>query len=216
MIQTMISSLVTLLVTVGPLEAMAIFAGLTATRTPHERRRMAGRSTLIATIVLMLFAFGGLRLLDLLHISLPAFRLAGGLLLLLVAIDLMFAHPTGLTSITSEEAQEATQRDIAVFPIAIPLIAGPGAMTAVVLLMTETQTIADATAVILSLVIVMGVTLVVLLLASRLMRLLGVTGINVIARVSGIILAALAMQLMMDGIRQSGLLGAAVAASTGT
>jgi multiple antibiotic resistance protein len=200
---------VMLLVTVGPLEAAAIFAALAPNRTSAERARMAVRAVLVAGAVLLVFAFGGMRLLDLLHITLPAFRLAGGFLLLLVAVDLMFVHPSGLTSITSAEAAEAERRDIAVFPLAIPLIAGPGSMAAIVLLMSQNTGLAASALVVATLVGVLLLTLVALMLAGPLTRVFGVTGINVVARVSGVILAALAMQLMMDGLRESHLFGSA-------
>lgn len=203
MLQASISAFVMLVATIGPLEAAAIFTVLAGARPPAERQALALRATGIATIVLLAFAFGGVHLLAVLHISMPAFRLAGGLLLLLVAIDLMFAHPTGLTSITSAEAEEAGQRDIAVFPLAIPLIAGPGSMAAAVLLVAEAEGLAQQGAVVLTLVAVLALTLGALLLAGGISRLLGVTGVKVIARVSGILLAALAMQLIIDGVRES-------------
>jgi multiple antibiotic resistance protein len=206
MLQTGLSSFVMLLVTVGPLEAAAIFAGLTAAAADRDRRRMAIRAVCVAGAVLLVFAFGGARLLAVLHISMPAFRLAGGLLLLLVAIDLMFVHPSGLTSITPAEAEEAVHREIDLFPMAIPLIAGPGSMAAIVLLMTESRDLAQMAATTAALVCVLGLTAACLLLAIPVTRLLGVTGVNVAARVSGMVLAALAMQLMIDGVRQSGLL----------
>lgn len=206
MLQTAISAAVMLFVTVGPLEAAAIFAGLTAERSGPERRAMALRAVGVAAAVLVVFAFGGLRLFDLMHIGLPAFRLAGGLLLLLVAVDLMFVHPTGLTSITSAEAVEAQGRDIAVFPLAIPLLAGPGSMASIVLLMSQAPGPAEAAVVVAALAVVMAATLAALLLAAPLVRILGVTGVNVFERVSGIVLAALAMQLMIDGLMQSGLI----------
>jgi multiple antibiotic resistance protein len=143
-------------------------------------------------------------------IGMPAFRLAGGLLLLLVAIDLMFAHPTGLTSITSAEAAEAEKPggpDVAVFPLAIPLIAGPGSMTAIVLLMSESPSLPDQVVVTLMLALVLALTFGALMLSAPLTRVLGVTGVKVVARVSGVVLAALAMQLVLDGLSTSGLFG---------
>jgi multiple antibiotic resistance protein len=208
MLQTAISGFVMLMVTVGPLDAAALFAVLAAGRPAAERRAIAVRAILIATVVLTVFAVGGAGLLALLHISMPAFRLAGGLLLLLVAIDLMFVHPTGLTSITTaeaEEAGEASRRDLAVFPLAVPLIAGPGSIAATVLLMAGSRGPAEAAVVVATLIAVMGLTLLALLLSGPAVRLLGVTGTNVVARVSGIVLAALAMQLMLDGVRDAAL-----------
>jgi multiple antibiotic resistance protein len=212
MLDHALSALVLLFVTIGPLETAFIFAGLTAGAPREVRRRIAVRAVTVATVVLAVFAVGGAGLLALLGIGMPAFRLAGGLLLLLAAVDLMFAHPTGLTSITTAEAREAEGRDIAVFPLAIPLMAGPGAITAMVLLVGEApSSVANSVVVLAALLAVMGVTYVVLALADRVTGFFGLTGVNVVARVSGIVLAALAMQLMLDGLRQSGLFGAAPA-----
>src|SRR4051794_20161943 len=120
------SSFVTLLVTIGPVETAAVFASLTAGVHREQRRSLALRSVMIAGLVLLLFAVGGALVLSLLHISLPAFRVAGGLLLLLQALTLTFSNP-GLSSINETERREAQQPgDIAVFPLAFPLIAGPG------------------------------------------------------------------------------------------
>src|SRR3954469_17061608 len=136
MAKLVLSSFVMLAVTVGPLSAAVVFVGLTAGATDAERRSIAIRGVSIATVVLVLFALGGGRFLDLLQVSTAAFQLAGGLLLTLAAIDLILSRPSGLSSITPAESREArVTPDIAVFPLAIPLIAGPGAMTAVVLLM---------------------------------------------------------------------------------
>jgi multiple antibiotic resistance protein len=209
MLDQALSALVLLFVTIGPLETAFIFAGLTAGAPREVRRRIAVRAVTIATVVLALFAVGGAGLLALLDIGMPAFRLAGGLLLVLVAIDLMFAHPTGLTSITTAEAQEAEGRDIAVFPLAIPLMAGPGSITAMVLLVGDAPySLPNAVVVLAALVVVMAATYAILALADRVTGFFGLTGVNVVARVSGIVLAALAMQLMLDGLRESGLFAA--------
>lgn len=201
-----VPALVTLLVTVGPLDTAALFAVLTARVSVPERRRIAVRAVAIATVVLAGFAVGGAALFKLLGIGMPAFRLAGGFLLLLVSVDLVFAKPTGLSSITTAEAREAEEpHDITVFPLAIPLIAGPGSLTALVLLMGPPPW-AHSTdiAVLAALAVVMAATLVSLLLAGQLVRVLRLTGVNVVARVSGVVLAALAMQFMLDGLHLSG------------
>lgn len=164
---------------------------------------MALRASVIGFLILLAFGLGGNRLLTALQIGLPAFRAAGGVLLLGLARDLLFAKPSGLSSITpGEEAEAAGQAEIAVFPLAIPLIAGPGSMTAVVLLTGQAQTATQLIVVLLALLAIMALTFGAMLAAERLFRLLGRTGVNVIARVSGILLAALAMQFLS----QSGLL----------
>jgi multiple antibiotic resistance protein len=141
-------------------------------------------------------------------VGLPAFRTAGGVLLLMTSAEMLLRSHTGLTSITPPEEMEAKQQpDIAVFPLAIPLIAGPGSMTAIVLLMGRAHThLADGMvllALLLNIVLAFGA----MLLSQGLMRVLGLTGANVVARVSGILLAALAMQFIFDGLTSSRVFG---------
>jgi multiple antibiotic resistance protein len=140
-------------------------------------------------------------------ISLPALRTAGGILLLLISVDMVFARPSGATSTTDEEENEAaTREDIAVFPLATPLIAGPGAMGATILLLADAQgDFARQAMVVVALLAILLVTLICLVLASQLTRILGLTGLHVIGRVFGVLLAALAVQFIFDGILDSGL-----------
>jgi multiple antibiotic resistance protein len=211
MLETAVIAAATFFATIGPLDVAAMFAVMTGEYTPKERRRTAIRGTVIATVILLVFALLGERMLAGLGISLPALRIAGGILLLLIGIEMVFAMTSGARSTTDEEEIEAaTRQDIAVFPLATPLIAGPGAMGAAILLM------ADASgewllqvAVIGALLAMLLLTLLGMLLASQLQRLLGVTGMQVISRVFGVLLSALAVQFILDGIAQSGLLGAA-------
>ncbi|QFU16889.1 MarC family protein [Microvirga thermotolerans] len=208
--ETAVSAFVLLFVTIGPVETAAVFGVLTAGTHRPERRRLAWQAVVIAGLVLLLFALVGNRLLDFLHVSLAAFRIAGGVLLLLLAVDLVFAHPTGLSSITPSEEHEAQRPgDIAVFPLAIPLIAGPGSMTAIVLLMGQATTDLARATVLATLVACLGATYVALVLVDPLGRLLGVTGTNVVARISGILLAAVAVQFVLDGVREANLFGSA-------
>ena len=197
--------LVTLLVTVGPIEVAAMFLALTAGRAGVERMRLAWRASVIAFLILLAFGLGGGRLLAALRVGLPAFQAAGGVLLLGVARDQLFAQHSGLSSITSnEQAEAASLPDIAVFPLAIPLIAGPGSMTAMVLLAGSRPLQAETAIALGALVVVMAITLAAMVVADRLVRLLGQTGANVVARVSGVLLAALAMQFLFDGLAGSG------------
>jgi multiple antibiotic resistance protein len=199
------SSLTTLFVAIGPVEVASMFLALTAGRSTANRRNLAILSATTALGVLLAFALGGIQLLSLIGVGLPAFRTAGGVLLLMVAADLLLAQHSAISSITSTEEHEAKihKTDIAIFPLAIPLTAGPGSMTAMVLLMGKTHTIPDSAIVIAALVVMIGITFLSMLLSDRLMRVLGVTGANVIARVSGIFLAALAMQFIFDGLSAS-------------
>ncbi len=206
--ETAIVSLATFFATIGPLDVAAVFAAMTAEATPQSRRSMAIRGILIATIILVAFGLVGGPLLVGLGISMAALKTAGGILLLLIAIDMVFARSSGEISTTHEEDKEAeSKQDIAVFPLATPLIAGPGAMGAVILLMAnaESNIFLQAT-VFISLLIILLFTLVTLLVASNIQDLLGATGMHVISRVFGVLLLALAVQFIFDGIKQSGLL----------
>jgi len=194
---------VTLLVTIDPLGVAPMFAGLTAGQSSAERRRIAVRAVAIAAGVLLGFALGGEILLGALGIELAAFRIAGGVLLLLLSIDMVMVRHSGLRTTTeSEEAESGQRADISVFPLAIPLTAGPGAMTSVLLLMSEARGEPARQA------LVLGELGLVLLLAfgcflgaGRLMKVLGITGVNVVTRVSGLLLSALAIQFGIDGVR---------------
>lgn len=208
MIETAGVALATFFATIGPLDISAFFAALTVGQSPKVRLVMAARGTLIATIILLSFALFGEVLLDALGISLAALRTAGGILLLLIGIEMVFARTSGATSATEDEAREAeTRRDISVFPLATPLIAGPGAIGASILLMAHTE--GDTTMqliVCLSLLAVLLFTFACLMAASQLHKLLGKTGTHVINRVFGVLLSALAVQFIFDGIAESGLL----------
>jgi multiple antibiotic resistance protein len=209
MLETALVALTTFFATIGPIDVAMIFATITPENTRAERRAMAVKGVLIATVLMMAIAVVGELLLARLGISLPAFRTAGGILLLLIGINLVFARTTGGTSTTPDETAEATQKaDVSVFPLATPLIAGPGAMGAAVLLMAGAEGDLSRQAVVLgALAAILLLTLVMLLLAGEISRLLGVTGLNVISRVVGVLLSALAVQFIFDGIRNSGLVG---------
>ena len=208
MFETYILALTTFFATIGPIDISIVYAGLTSKATPAEKKKMAFKAVFIATGLLLLFALLGEQLLVSLGITLPALRTAGGILLLLIAIDMVFARDSGGTSATADEVEEAESRqDISVFPVATPLIAGPGAMGAVILLMSNSAGhIEQQSMVVLGLLTVLVLTLVLLLVATQVHKVLGVTGLHVITRVFGVILAALSVQFMFDGIKQSGLL----------
>jgi multiple antibiotic resistance protein len=202
------SAIVMLLVTIGPLETAAIFGVLTAAARRPERRRLAFRSVVIAGGVLVVFAIGGMKFLGLLQVGMPAFEVAAGILLLLQSIELIFGHPAGLSTLTKSEEREAQRSDeIAVFPLAIPLIAGPASITATMLLMGQAGTDPVRVVVLfLMLLLALALTYAALILVDPLGRALGVIGTNVIARITGILLAALAVQFIFAGIGESHLL----------
>ncbi|MGI9319360.1 MAG: MarC family protein [bacterium] len=207
MIETAGLALATFFATIGPLDIAAMFAALTANQTDQQKRAMAIRGTLIGAIILITFALVGESLLARLGISLAALRAAGGILLLLIGIDMVFARSSGSTSTTEDEEKEAISKtDISVFPLATPLIAGPGAMGAAILLMADQEgDVTGQLVIIASLSTVLLLTFIALLLAGKIQRILGVTGMHVITRVMGVLLSALAVQFIFDGIKQSGL-----------
>lgn len=206
--ETAAIALTTFFATISPLNVAAVFATLTANASSSYKRAMAVRGTLIASGILVLFAMVGETLLTSLGISLAALRTSGGILLLLISIEMVFVRTSGGTSTTDDEDQEAVgKQDISVFPLATPMIAGPGTMGAAILLMANTQSdITMQAIVITSLLVVMLSTFIALLLASQTQKVLGVTGMKVISRVMGVLLSALAVQFIFDGVKQSGLL----------
>lgn len=202
-------ALTTFFATIGPLDVAAMFAALTAGESTEHKRSMAVRGTITATVILVAFALAGEVVLESLGISLAALRAAGGILLLLIGIEMVFARSSGGVSTTEEEEREAaSKKDISVFPLATPLIAGPGAMGASILLMANQEgDVVGQVTVLASLLAILVLTFIVLLIAGRVQHFFGVIGMQVITRVMGVLLSALAVQFIFDGIRQSGLLG---------
>jgi len=196
-----LDSLIILLVVVDPVAVAPLFAALTHGESAATRRRIAIRGASIAGGILVVFALAGGMLLDALGIGMPAFQIAGGALLFLLAVDMVFARQSGLRSTTEREQREAeTRKDISVFPLAIPLIAGPGALTSVLLMVGEQGDDPLVIVTVLSVIlIVLLITLVSLIFSSRIMALMGETGANVVSRVLGVVLAALAVQFILNG-----------------
>ena len=195
-----VRAFLTLFVLLDPVGLAPLFLGLTADRSAKERRRIGLRAVAIAGGVLLVFALGGGWLLSHLGISLDAFRIAGGILLFRIAVDMVFAQ---LERETAEEESEAhARRDISVFPLAVPLIAGPGSLAGIMILAGEARAFTWGIPMVLA-VCAVGLVLVYLafLTAMAIARFLGQTGINVVTRVLGLLLAALATQYVADGIR---------------
>lgn len=202
--QAALRDFVTLLVTVDPVGTAVMFLALASHARPQHRHRMAWRGTLLATAIILAFAIAGQWLLSVLGISLAAFRIAGGLLLFVLATDMVLALHSGIRTTTEPEQEEAARsRDVAVFPLAIPLLAGPGALTSIMLLIGDATSLEAQIRVLASLIVVMTLALIALLAAAQVGRLLGVTGANVVTRVLGVVLAALATQFVIDGVRES-------------
>lgn len=197
-----INSFLLLLVTIDPIGVTPMFAALGAHLPEAARRRAATHAVLLSALILAGFGLAGDYLLRVLGIGMPAFRIAGGSLLFLLAIDMIFARHSGLRSTTQLEFSEAEQRpDISVFPLAFPLLAGPGALTTILLLTaghhSEPLMLGS---VMVALTLVLLFTWLTLQLAGPLLRVLGETGANVIGRLLGVLLAALAVQFMVDGV----------------
>jgi multiple antibiotic resistance protein len=193
---------VLLFTVIDPIGVAAIFAALTHGADRDSQRRTARQGALLSAIILFSFMLAGDGLLRALQIGIPAFRIAGGLLLLLLSIDMILARHTGLRFTTPSEQKEAAHKnDISVFPLAFPLIAGPGALTTVLLMASSGQGGFHFAVMIGVLAAVLALTWLALLYAPLILRMLGETGINVVSRLLGVILAALAVQYMLDGLR---------------
>lgn len=199
-----LSNFIVLFSVVDPVGVAWLFAAMTEGADRHTQRRMAYRATCFAGGILLLFLFSGTLLLDWFGISIPAFRIAGGVLLFLLSIDMVFARQSGLRSTTSAEQDEATHKqDVSVFPLAFPLLAGPGAITTILLSAASSSHTPLAWDTLVVLMAVLLTTLAALLYAPLLTRSLGETGANVISRLLGLLLAALAVQFVVDGVRAS-------------
>jgi multiple antibiotic resistance protein len=205
MLHTYLNAFVTLFVIIDPVALVPIFMGLTQRMTAPERNKSASKACWISAILLVVFAVGGEKLLNLMGISEAAFQIAGGFLLMIASVEMVVAHHTGLTSTTPPEQKEASfSRDITVFPLAIPLISGPGALTTVILFMQEAEnSLFDQCVLVGIVLIVIGITFGFLRVAPHIQKLLGVTGSNVVTRVFGIILTALATQFIITGVKSA-------------
>lgn len=203
MLEKYVSMFIALFVVIDPIGLAPMFGAITRGGGQLHRRHMAVRGTILATIILLVFAAIGDRLLSTLGISFPSFKIAGGILLFLIAIDMVFARQSGGRSATEREEEEGkSKEDVSVFPLAFPLIAGPGALATVLIMVSEAHgRILMYAGIIVVVLLVLGITLGCLLLTNRLMKLLGETGANVVGRLFGVILAALAVQFVVDGIR---------------
>jgi multiple antibiotic resistance protein len=206
MIALFLSAFITLFVVIDPPGCAPIFASLTAGASDAQRRAMARRSTLIAAVILLLFALVGEKLLDTLGISLDAFRIAGGIMVFLIALEMVFEKRTerreGRADEISRKAAEEHRpvEDVSVFPMAIPMIAGPGSIATVMLLLSRSHGIEQILVMIAALLSVLVLTLAALIAAGPIMRVLGPKLEAMITRILGVLLAALAAQFVIDGI----------------
>ena len=199
-----VASFSSFFVTIDPIGVVPIFLSLTAHLAPAERRRVAIKGTAIAALLLVGFALAGEALLNWLGIGMPAFRIAGGLLLLVIAGEMLFERRNERRAQRADSAAEGEADALAVFPLAVPLLAGPAALTAAVLMMSEHAGDPAAQGTVLATLLgVMAGAGVLLLVSAKVASLLGRGAIDVTTRLLGIILAALAIQFVLDGIFQA-------------
>jgi multiple antibiotic resistance protein len=201
-----ITSFVTLFVIIDPIGLTPMFVALTQGMSPKQRRAIAIRATLVSAGILAAFAVFGEALLGFIGISMAAFKIAGGILLLLTALDMLFERRSKRREVTADDEDEDFD-DPSVFPLAIPLIAGPGSIATVILLAGTTPGYAGLGLSLAVMLLVLVVTFIFFQAASPLERMLGKTGINVVSRLLGMLLAALAVQFMLNGLKDFGLLG---------
>lgn len=204
MTELFISAFITLFVVIDPPGCAPIYAGLTKGASPAQARSMALRATVIATAILLVFALFGKELLGALHIELDSFRIAGGLMLFFIAFDMVFEKRTQRREERAEKIAATPEiEDVSVFPMAMPMLAGPGAIAAIMLLMNEAADWNERGVVLAALGAVLLITAVALVAAGPLIRVLGDRVEAVITRLLGVLLAALAAQYVIDGLKNS-------------
>jgi len=207
MIELFVSALVTFFVVIDPPGCAPIYASLTTGADAAHRRAMAIRAVVVAALILLVFALFGEKLLGALGISLDSFRIAGGIMLFLIALEMVFEKRTQRREERAKEVMEAPVEDVSIFPMAIPMIAGPGSIASTMLMMARSEGLESSLVVLGALGVILALTLVALLLAGPMMRLLGHRVETVVTRLLGVILAALAAQFVIDGIRASFMVG---------
>lgn len=204
MTELFISAFITFFVVIDPPGCAPIYASLTGTAPARERRVMAIRAVCVATIILLVFALFGEGLLGALGISLDSFRIAGGVMLFLIALEMVFEKRTERREVRADEIRGKPEfEDVSIFPMAMPMIAGPGSIAAVMLLTAQNDGVDNALVIMVALGSVLLLTLAALLAAGPLMRFLGNKVEAVITRVLGVLLGALAVQFVVDGLNAS-------------
>ena len=198
-----ISSLITFFVVIDPPGCAPIYAGLSAGASPAHRRSMAVRAVFVASLILLVFALFGEALLKGLGISLASFRIAGGIMLFLIALEMVFEKRTERREDRAAKVAATQVEDVSIFPMAMPMIAGPGSIASVMLLGARNTGLERHLVVLAALATILLATLVALLAAGPLMRVLGARIEAVVTRLLGVLLAALAVQFVMDGLQVS-------------
>lgn len=213
MLETALLAFTTFFAVIGPVDSAVLVASLTPNLTRAERRAVSVKAVFIATIIILVFALVGEPVLRQLGVSIAALQTAGGIILFIIAIDMTLSRRPGATTLSPGENAEVENKaeanaEIAVFPLATPLLAGPGAMTGAIVLAASTNgDSALLAAVIAGIVAVMALTLALLLVAQEVHRMIGITARIAIVRVFGVLLAALAVQLIFNGISAASLFG---------
>lgn len=197
-----LSSFTALFVVVDPFGCIPVFVSITKGDTQEEKRRAALRASLVAGATLTVFAVTGSAMFRLLGVSEAAFRIAGGILLFLLAVDMLSAQRSRQRTTPEEEAEGVNKPDVSVFPVAIPMLAGPGATSAVMVLISRARNSLEYAIVLAAIAVTVFVTYWVLRGASAVSHRLGRTGMNVLERVMGLIVAAVAVQFVVDGVNQ--------------
>lgn len=204
MSELFISTFVTLFVVIDPLGCAPIYAGLTTNANAEQRRNMAIRAVVVSAIILSVFALFGQALLDAMHIDLASFRIAGGIMLFMIAIDMVFEKRTQRREDRAKKIQDTPEiEDVSIFPMAMPMMAGPGSIAAVMLFFGRSETLQEKFVIFGAMGAVLVITLLALLAAGPIMRALGTQAETVITRLLGVLLAALAAQYVIDGLRES-------------
>lgn len=206
MLETVLTAFTTFFAVIGPIDTAVLLASLTPKMTGAERRAISVKAVFIATLIVLAFALFGGPVLAELGVSLAALQTAGGIILFAIALEMTLAKRPGPTTLSAKESAEVENKaeahaEIAVFPLATPLLAGPGAMTSAIVLAAGTKgDLKLLGAVVVAILAVMGVTLMMLLVAQEIHQLIGVTARKVIVRVFGVLLAALAVQSIFNGL----------------
>jgi multiple antibiotic resistance protein len=206
MLEQIIKFSVVFFVVVEPLSLAPLFAGLTEGASDAYKRKMAFKALLVAAAILVLFALSGAGFLRVMGISIEAFRIFGGLLLFLMALEMVFARESGTRTSSDEKTESKKRADIAVFPLAFPLLAGPGALTTILLWFGPVDLRIQPLlfgGLILAALGVLVLAYLMMRLSAPIMRVMGVTGANVVNRLLGVVLGALAVQFVLDGIRSA-------------
>lgn len=196
-----LAAFITLFVIVDPLGTSAVFPSLVRNYQPPQVRLIAFKAAIVSSSILILFGIGGQALLNYLGISIPAFRIAGGLLLFVTGFRMIMGFHDQ-DQVESEKNVYNDKSDVAIFPLAVPLLAGPGSMTATLLHMTKAESFTDKGMIIGAIISVQVIALVSMLGAEKLVRFFGPTGSTLLARLVGILMAAMAIQFLIDGLRE--------------